>query len=223
MRWLHAQADANMKNKFDADARNLKSRVAEWRQQYRIAKRQAREGGESRPLYEAYLASNDFPHAVEAEREKIAQAHEKYLENQQEKSSGEGDVAPSSSFDNMPSPGTVKLRAEWLRKLEKDATARRVLEEQFNTLLATRRKNNPNEALSESEAAVKAVLSSPTSSGDSNSLQSLHSAVEESTEPSIAQKLHHAESKLEGDVNKEFEEIETLLCGSFTTILRSLS
>ena len=173
--------------------------------------REFREQEEQRIAAEKEEEARRIKEKKEAEREKIAQAHEKYLENQQEESSGEGDVAPSSSFDNMPSPGTVKLRAEWLRKLEKDATARRVLEEQFNTLLATRRKNNPNEALSESEAAVKAVLSSPTSSGDSNSLQSLHSAVEESTEPSIAQKLHHAESKLEGDVNKEFEEIETIL------------
>lgn len=71
MQWLRAQADANMKPKFEADARNLKSNLVEWRRQYRIAKRQAREKGASQPLYEAYLASNEFPHAVESEREKI--------------------------------------------------------------------------------------------------------------------------------------------------------
>lgn len=71
MRRLHAQADANMKIKFQEDALSLKTRVADWRRQYRIAKRQAREEGNSGPLFKAYLASNDFPHAVGPQREKM--------------------------------------------------------------------------------------------------------------------------------------------------------
>ena len=71
MRRLHAQADANMKIKFEEDARQLKTRVAEWRRNYRFAKRQAREEGVSQGLLKAYLASNEFPHAVQNEREKM--------------------------------------------------------------------------------------------------------------------------------------------------------
>ena len=71
MRRLHAQADANMKIKFEEDARQLKTRVAEWRRQYRFAKRQARQEGDSRGLLKAYLASNEFPHAVQNERAKM--------------------------------------------------------------------------------------------------------------------------------------------------------
>jgi len=71
MQRLHAKADANMKIKFQQDARDLKQRIAEWRRQYRNAKRQAREVGKSQALYDAYLASNEFPHAVSSEREKM--------------------------------------------------------------------------------------------------------------------------------------------------------
>ena len=71
MRRLHAQADANLKIKFQEDRRILKTRVAEWRRQYRVAKRLAREEGQSQALVEAYFASNEFPHAVADEREKM--------------------------------------------------------------------------------------------------------------------------------------------------------
>ena len=171
----------------------------------RIARqsREFREQEEQRIAAEKEEEARRVAAEKEVERDRIAQAQRESLEKQQEQldveHNAEDDdnvLLPSSSFDSkssQPSPGTVKMRAEWLRKLEKDATARRSLEDEFHALMAARRKNNPNEAVSESEAAVKAVLWSSSSGDDSHHSHSLHSVFEEDAEPHIAKRLQYAD------------------------------
>ena len=167
----------------------------------RIARqsREFREQEEQRIAAEKEEEARRVAAEKEVERDRIAQAQrdslEKQLDAEHDAEDDNNALLPSSSFDSkssQPSPGTVAIRAEWLRKLEKDATARRALEDEFNALLAARRKNNPNEAVSESEAAVKAVLCSSTGD-DSHHSHSLHSMFEEDAEPLIAKRLQYAD------------------------------
>ena len=116
-----------------------------------------------------------------AERERIAQSYDESLEieeeprqeRQQQQRNDRDDNGDSTSETPPPStleegstrsrlssasPGAVKRLAGWLAKREKNATARRLLEEEFNDRLAERRYKHPEEAVMDSEAAVKAAL-----------------------------------------------------------------
>lgn len=156
-----------------------------------------------------------------AERKKIARGSIEYLELQQggekkQEENGEDDaLLPSSSFDSKsskPSAGMVKLRAEWLRGLEKKAAERRRLEDEFNAMVAARRKANPNETKEECEAAVKAFLYSPDDSQRSRSTShrsySLHSVIEEDEKSHVFEILPTIESGLVREIDKEFENEE---------------
>lgn len=181
----------------------------------RIARqaREFREQEEQRIAAEKEEEARQIEAKKEAEREKIAQGHEEYLEQQQgketvNKEDEEDALLHSSSFDSKsskPSPGTVKRRADWLRGLEKDAAARRRLEDEFIAMVVARRKANPNETEAECEAAVKAALQSSDDSRHSHSLHSMFGE-EEVKQPHVFEMLQTVESGLVRDMDKEFEK-----------------
>ncbi len=181
----------------------------------RIARqaREFREQEEQRIAAEKEEEARRIAAKKEAEREQIAKRQQKYMEKEQEQrldqetEPEDNALLPSASFDSKsskPSPGTVKRRADWLRGLEADAAARRRLEDEFNALLAARRKANPHEAHAVSEAAVKEAMYASDDSRRSRSYSrhshSLHSVMEENEKPHVFEML---ETVFSGDMEKE--------------------
>eukprot|EP00536_Pseudo-nitzschia_multiseries_P017417 jgi/Psemu1/70202/estExt_Genemark1.C_15410003 len=208
----------------------------------RIARqaREFREQEEKRIAAEKEEEARLFAAEKKAERDRIAHAHEEALKNQQQWDAGHNNnnnnnnnnegssllpVSPSESKASQqfsPGTGTVKLRAQWLGNLAKDAASRRRLEEEFVSMLAARRKQHPDEAATDAEAAVKAALESSSSSSlsfaDSNQqLLSEEDDFEEAIQKlrdqtaHIAEEVESAEQRLlkgSVDLNEEFDEID---------------
>ena len=140
-----------------------------------------------------------------AERKKIARRSIEFLELEQGLVKSKSEDSEDEAL--LPPTSSVKLRAQWLRGLEKDAAKRRKLEVEFNTMYTARRKANPNETKEECEEAVKLALSPREDSqrprNTSRHSFSLDLAIKENEKPKVLKILPTV-----SDTETEFESKE---------------